>query len=126
MRISKISLIIILFSVTSCNYVQSYKNDSWVKREEQGPTIEYSYSVIKNKQSNSYIGILKKQDLLKSIVANSGLEYPRTLISIQYENNKNIEYIKITEEKLENDKPYTNILIIKKDGEEWKLENVHK
>lgn len=110
--------IAMLLSLTSC-HAQPQPKHSWIQQEESGPTPEHSYSVIKNEQSHAYIGIVKKQDSLRSVVVKS----PETLVTMQYDPAQHLDYIKLTENDMVDNQPRTRVFIIKKINGEWKMEN---
>lgn len=113
-----IFFLIMSFSLVSCNFIS--RNKSWMQYEEEGPTVEHTYSVIKNEQSNAYVGILKKHNLLKTIVVNSGMVEPTTIISVQFNDNREVEFIKISEYIATNNNQESDIYI-KKINNKWNV-----
>lgn len=117
-------MLIFLFALSACN---SGKNQfsNWSQYEEDGPTNKHSYLVIKNKHSNSHVGIVKSEDGLSAIGITNGSMNPETRVGIQFdENNKKIEYIKISENTKLNGKAHKKNFLIKKVNNKWLLEEV--
>lgn len=116
----KYLLLFFSLALTSCG--GQNKNDGhWIQQNEEGPSDNHSYLVVKNQQSNVYIGILRKHDELASLIVNSGLSNPSTTVGIGYADNKELRQIKITERvKIDGNSHKESIIIEKIDGK-WIL-----
>lgn len=87
--------------------------------DQQNNILNY---VMENKNSNAYIGIITKQNLLNFISINSGAKEPEVRIGIQYHNDKSIDYLSIKEEGIKDGNAYEDKWIIRKIDGEWRIE----
>lgn len=116
-------LILFLLALMSCG-VQDKNDQYWVHQNEEGPSGNHSHLVIKNQQSNAYIGILKKHDELEYLIVDSGLSAPSTTVGVQYKSNKEISHIKISERTKIDGNSRKKIIVIKKIDGKWVLEEL--
>ncbi|MDO4725302.1 MAG: hypothetical protein Q4A97_11155 [Comamonadaceae bacterium] len=116
-------LILSSLAIISCG-TQDKNDQYWVQQNEEGPSDNHSHLVIKNQQSNAYVGILKNNDELEYLIVDSGLSAPSTTVGIKYKNNKEIDHIKISEHNKTDGNSRKKIIVIKKIDGDWALKEL--
>ncbi|MBF1285222.1 hypothetical protein [Neisseria sicca] len=123
MKNNRLMLLFVLF-LSACH---SGKNQftNWSQHEEEGPTDKHAHIVIENKQSNSYIEMLRTENGLSAIGIDNGTPNPQTRIGIQFNKEDNsVRYIRINENTELNGEYHKREFLIKKINEKWSLEEV--